>query len=294
MMNRHYDQGQKLDVAGLNEITVLIDRSCTARTEVGHNSWHPGQDGPPHRHEAKEQIFFVTAGTGTVRVGAETFRVQPRDFIYVPAGMEHQSIAAGPGPLEYLLFNAFLDEDKEGHATFAEHIAAVKHIRRAQADRQDAAAGGGGAAAPSAPYRRSKHIRDIFGVKMYDFGSNTTHLLLDRAETARCEATVVSWPAGSKGAMVSHKEKEQTFFVLEGGGEVTVDGETQPVSVGDVVFVPWKAPHTTEAGAAGPLVYLCLNAIVTEEREPTFQAMYDRVAASRIARWKSGDTKVGD
>jgi mannose-6-phosphate isomerase-like protein (cupin superfamily) len=276
-------------VAGLNEITVLIDRSLTACTEVGLNSWVPGQNGPPHRHEAKEQIFFVTAGTGAVRVGDETFRVQPKDFIYVPAGVEHQSIAAGPGPLQYLLFNAFLDADKEGHATFAAHIAAVKHIRRAQADRQDSGAGGGEKKAPSRATRRGKHIRDIFGVKTYDVGSNTAHLLLDRAETARCEATIVSWPAGSKGATVSHSEKEQTFFVLEGSGKVTVDGETAPVTVGDVVFVPWKAPHTTEAGAAAPLVYLCLNAIVTEEREASFQAMYDRVAAGRIARWKRGD-----
>ena len=285
--------GERLDVAGLNEITVLIDRSRTARTEVGLNSWHPGRDGPPHRHEAKEQIFFVTAGAGTVRVGGETFPVQPRDFIYVPGGVEHQTIAAGPGPLQYLLFNTFLDGDKEGHATFAEHIAAVKHIRRAQADRQDSAAGGGGAA-PSVTSRPGKHIRDIFEVKMYDFGSNTSHLLLDRAETECCEAIIVSWPAGSKGATVSHKEKEQTFFVLEGSGEVTVDGETRPVTVGDVVFVPWRAPHTTEAGAAEPLVYLCVNSIVTEEREASFQAMYDRVAVGRIARWKSGDTKVGE
>ena len=292
MIKRRYDQGEQLDVAGLNEITVLIDRSCTALTEVGMNSWQPGHDGPPHRHEAKEQIFFVIAGAGTVRVGGETYGVQPQDFIYVPAGVEHQTIAAGPGPLQYLLYNAFLSEDKEGHATFAEHIAAVKQIRRAQADRQDANAGRK-AAPPSDPARRGKHVRGLLDGKLYDFGANTTHLLLDRSEALRCEAVIVSWPPGSKGAMVSHKEKEQTFFVLEGSGKVTVDGETRSITVGDVVFVPWKAPHTTEAGAA-PLVYLCINTIVTQEREPTFQEMYDRVAAGRIARWKSGDTKAGD
>jgi len=292
MIHRPYNEGERLDVAGLNEITVLVDRSQTARTEVGMNSWQPGHDGPPHRHEAKEQIFFVIAGAGTVRVGGETYSVQPQDFIYVPAGVEHQTVAAGPGPLQYLLYNAFLSEDKEGHATFAEHIAAVKHIRRAQADRQDVAADGG-PAAPAASTRRGKHVRGLLDGKRYDFGANTTHLLLDRSETVRCEAAIVSWPPGGTGPMVSHKEKEQTFFVLEGSGKVTVDGETRPITVGDVVFVPWKAPHTTEAGAA-PLVYLCINTIVTAEREPTFQEMYDRVGAGRIARWKSGDTKVGD
>jgi mannose-6-phosphate isomerase-like protein (cupin superfamily) len=289
----NYRLGERLDVAGLNEITVLIDRSRTARTEVGLNIWHPGQDGPPHFHERKEQIFFITSGKGTVRVGGDSFSVKPHDFVYVPAGAIHQTCVAGQGPLEYLLYNAFLDADKEGHATFAEHIAAVKHIRRAQADSQDASAGAGNTRAPTPKSRRAKHISDIFGVRVYDFGSNTTHLLLDRAETERCEATVVSWPPGHKGALVAHKEKEQTFFVLRGSGEVTVGSDTRPVVVGDVVFVPWNTPHTTKAGAE-TLIYLCLNAIVTEEREPSFQAMYDRVAASRIARWKSGDTAVGE
>lgn len=54
MLCRHPSQiSQKLDVSGLNEITVLIDRSETALTEVAINSWSPGLDGPPHAHEAK-------------------------------------------------------------------------------------------------------------------------------------------------------------------------------------------------------------------------------------------------
>jgi len=103
----------------------------------------------------------------------------------------------------------------------------------------------------------------------------------------------VSWPRGSKGAMVSHPEKEQTFFVLAGRGKVTVGEETRPVGVGDVVFVPWKAPHTTEAGDE-ELTYLCLNTHVVETKEKSFEEMYQHVAPGRIARWKSGDTVVGE
>jgi len=47
MICRNYHTGQKLDVAGLNEITVLIDRSETQLTEVGWNSWRKGLEGPP-------------------------------------------------------------------------------------------------------------------------------------------------------------------------------------------------------------------------------------------------------
>ena len=38
MICRRYNQGPRLDVAGLNQIVVVIDRSETARTELGLNT----------------------------------------------------------------------------------------------------------------------------------------------------------------------------------------------------------------------------------------------------------------
>lgn len=135
MICRRYDQGQRLDVAGLNEIIVVIDRSETARTEVGLNRWRSGLVGPKHAHAEKEQTFFITSGAGWVVAGGEKRRVRKGDVVFVPAGVEHQTIAAADEPLEYLLYNAFLTETREGHKTFAEHIQKVKSLRRAQADR---------------------------------------------------------------------------------------------------------------------------------------------------------------
>ncbi len=134
MICRRYDQGQRLDVAGLNQITVVIDRSETARTEVGLNTWRAGLAGPRHAHAEKEQTFFVTSGRGWVIVGDEKREIREGDVVFVPAGVVHQTIAADEAPLQYLLYNAFLSETKEGHRTFAEHIEKVKAERRAQAD----------------------------------------------------------------------------------------------------------------------------------------------------------------
>lgn len=141
MIHRRYNEGEKLDVAGLNEIVVLLDRSETARTEIGRNTWRAGLIGPPHKHEEKEQVFFVTAGSGWIRVGNERREVGKGDLIYVPAGVEHQSVASPHEALEYLLYNTFLSDEKEGHATFAEHIEKVKATRRAQADQQSSKEG---------------------------------------------------------------------------------------------------------------------------------------------------------
>ena len=134
MICRRYDEGPRLDVAGLNEIVVVLDRSETARTEIGLERWRAGLVGPRHRHDGKEQVFFVTSGRGWVSVGGETREVRQGDVVYVPAGVEHQTVAASDEALEYLLYNAFLSDEKEGHATFAEHIEQVKALRRAQAE----------------------------------------------------------------------------------------------------------------------------------------------------------------
>ena len=39
MIHRYYKEGQKLDVAGLNQITVLLDRTETELTEIALNEW---------------------------------------------------------------------------------------------------------------------------------------------------------------------------------------------------------------------------------------------------------------
>ena len=134
MICRKYNEGPRLDVAGLNEIVVIVDRSETARTEVGLNIWPAGTIGPPHEHPEKEQTFFVMSGRGRITVGDETRAVEPGDVIFVPAGASHQTVVDAGADLEYLLYNAFLTDQREGHATFAEHIDKVKAVRRAQAD----------------------------------------------------------------------------------------------------------------------------------------------------------------
>ena len=167
----------------------------------------------------------------------------------------------------------------------------VKHIRKQQAE-------SGKAMVEHAEQsifsnRAPKHIDDLNEWKLYEFGSNATRLLLDRTETDRFETVVVSWPKGNKGAIVAHKEKEQTFFVLSGSGIVTVNDEHASVKPGDIIFVPRNVPHTTEA-TGEDLSYLCLNAYIGEMQDESFEEMYRRIAPQRIERWKSGDGSVGE
>ena len=291
MINRYFKEGEKLDVAGLNEIIVLLDRSETEKTEVALNIWPPNLDGPPHKHDEKEQIFYFTSGKGIVNIGKKSFKVEEGNLAHIPVGVVHQTIVTSEEPLCYMLFNVFVTDDKEGHASFAEHIEKVKQIRKKQAESGESAVVG--AEQTASANQPGKFIQDVNQAKLYDFGSNETLLLLDRTETAKCEFVIVRWPAGSKGAMVAHKEKEQTFFVLAGTGTVTIDDETEVVKPGNLIFVPRNTPHTTES-AVEELTYLCLNSLVTETEDANFNEMYNRIAPARIERWKSGDESIGE
>jgi len=290
MINRYFKEGEKLDVAGLNEVTVLIDRSETELTEVGHNCWRPNLDGPPHKHNDKDQVFYITSGVGKVKLGEESFKVKEGDLAYVPAGLVHQTITTGDEPLCYMLFNIFNSEEKEGHKSFKDHIEKVKQVRKQQAESGKSDVDGEGTLEEIKNY---KFIENIYSGNRYEFGSNYTILLLDRNETNRCELTVVGWPPGNKGAMVAHKEKEQTFFVLSGKGKVTIGNETETVEPGDTIFVPRNTPHTTESEKE-ELIYLCMNGLVNPESDQSFDSMYNRVAAKRMERWKTGSEEVGE
>jgi mannose-6-phosphate isomerase-like protein (cupin superfamily) len=61
------------------------DRYCVSEWSV-----EPGQPGPgPHRHEANEELFLVTAGTMSFLVEDAWIDAPAGTFIRVPAGMTH-------------------------------------------------------------------------------------------------------------------------------------------------------------------------------------------------------------
>jgi mannose-6-phosphate isomerase-like protein (cupin superfamily) len=53
-----------------------------------------------------------------------------------------------------------------------------------------------------------------------------------------------------------HAESEEIYYVLEGSGEMELDGERRQVDVGDAVLIPPGARHQIRADADG-LRFLC-------------------------------------
>lgn len=57
-----------------------------------------------------------------------------------------------------------------------------------------------------------------------------------------CQGYVVIYPGGS--IPEHHHETVESYTIIKGEGEMTVDGETQLVKAGDFVYVPSGKSHT--------------------------------------------------
>jgi mannose-6-phosphate isomerase-like protein (cupin superfamily) len=62
----------------------------------------PGATTRLHRHPRSEELYHVTAGTGRMTLGAETFDVAPGDTVCIPPGTPHCIENTGAGPLHIL------------------------------------------------------------------------------------------------------------------------------------------------------------------------------------------------
>jgi mannose-6-phosphate isomerase-like protein (cupin superfamily) len=257
MIHRNYKQGQKLDVAGLNQITVLLDRSETELTEIGINEWK--LDGPPHKHNDKDQIFYIISGDGVIKLGSDEYKVRPGFLIYVPAGLVHQSITKGSEPLCYVLYNIFNDSQKEGHSTFAEHIEKVKQIRKQQAETGNAEVDESGTIQNILRY---KVISDVFSGEKDQSGLQEIFLHLSSSNTNRCELSVVRCQQKYAGDMHTHLDREITIFIVDGEGYITIDNEREKMKSGDLVFVPRGVSHRIET-TEFPLEYLSQSSLIT-------------------------------
>lgn len=68
------------------------------------------------------------------------------------------------------------------------------------------------------------------------------------------EATIA---AGEATTRHHHREAEEFYYLLEGRGEMEIDGERRRVGPGDAILIPPGAWHQIRADADGPIRMLC-------------------------------------
>lgn len=86
---------------------------------------------------------------------------------------------------------------------------------------------------------------------------STIRSILDRtnARVQNQSLAEAGVPAGGATQRHYHKLAEEFYFILEGRGEMEIDGETRSVGPGDAILIPPGAWHTITAREA--LRFLC-------------------------------------
>ena len=87
-----------------SEIRELLAHrnSCIRNQTLAEARLSPGCATTLHYHVRTEEIYYVLAGSGTMRLGEEVCQVGPGDAVAIPPGAPHQITNHGAGELRFL------------------------------------------------------------------------------------------------------------------------------------------------------------------------------------------------
>ena len=93
----------------------------------------------------------------------------------------------------------------------------------------------------------------------------------------------VNWlevPAGASEELRSHEEAEQVYVVVSGNGTMSATGDTQALSVGDLVLIPPATDHSVANDGAEPM------ALVSVQSPPvSADELFSRRLAAQAANY---------
>ena len=80
-------------------------------TYVSFAKLQPSLSYEPHHHEDHEEIYYIIAGTGRIKIGNEETRFRDGDIIYIPENATHSIINDGEEMIDFLAFGGFTGKE---------------------------------------------------------------------------------------------------------------------------------------------------------------------------------------
>jgi mannose-6-phosphate isomerase-like protein (cupin superfamily) len=117
-------------------------------------------------------------------------------------------------------------------------------------------------------------VRRLAEAPVEEWHKLRTNILMDAGElgSRNMSVTWIEVPAGVEQALHSHEEAEQVYVVTAGSGSMTVAGDTQELSSGDLVMVPPATDHSISSDGDGDLCCVSVQSpavTVSEVYAPT-------------------------
>lgn len=123
----------------------------------------------------------------------------------------------------------------------------------------------------------TRYVFDTEHTLRYRFPTHTNLLILDRAESAACEAFWVVLEPGEAPPTHLHEDAEQIFYVTEGMADLAIGLDSkhvERVGRGDLVRIPAGTYHAMRAVAGTRVVYLSIDCFLSgsSRTEPTWES----------------------
>ena len=88
---------------GSREVQGLMSSETCGANDVAAGLWwlHPGEECETDIHPDASEIYYVVSGQGILRLGDEKYEVRQGMTVYIPMGVEHQTMNTGDEDLCY-------------------------------------------------------------------------------------------------------------------------------------------------------------------------------------------------
>jgi mannose-6-phosphate isomerase-like protein (cupin superfamily) len=106
---------------------LVVDRADAETSEVFVVVLEPGEAPPLHQHDDTEQIFYILAGQGVLRIGAKQkrFPVRAGNVLRIPPKTLHSIRCLGKKPLRYLAIDCFVGGRPKAEPTWDSHARVI-------------------------------------------------------------------------------------------------------------------------------------------------------------------------
>jgi mannose-6-phosphate isomerase-like protein (cupin superfamily) len=129
-------------------------------------------------------------------------------------------------------------------------------------------------------------VRRLADAPVEEWHQLRSHILMDAGElgSRNLSVTWLEVPPGSDQELHSHEEAEQVYVVTSGSGQMTVAGDTEQLSAGDLVMVPPATDHSIANDGDSSLG--CLS---VQSPPVTASEVYGRTVAAGAAEYEEED-----
>lgn len=107
------DSAPKFGFGERQEARFCREDLDAAATGVALMKVKPGQrQGFAHKHDEAEEVYFVIAGSGRIKLDDDILDLKPYDAVRIAPGVA-RALEGGPDGLEYLAFGPHFESDGE-------------------------------------------------------------------------------------------------------------------------------------------------------------------------------------